>query len=54
MKKTIKKLSLSKETLCELELGTVREVAGGYNTQGGLICTFGCPNTRGTCTTKFC
>ncbi len=54
MKKKVKNLSLSKETLRKLESDTLEEVAGGANTQAGLVCTVGCPNTRGTCSTFFC
>jgi hypothetical protein len=54
MKKNLKHLKLSKETLRKLESNTLQEVAGGVNTQAGRVCTVGCPNTRGTCTTFFC
>ncbi len=54
MKKMIKQVRLAKETLHGLESGTMVEVVGGINTQAGRICTVGCPNTRGTCSTIYC
>ena len=54
MRKTVKKLSLAKETICELKTGSLREAAGQANTEAGRVCTVTCPNTKGTCTTFFC
>jgi len=53
MKKTIKKLSLSKETLCELD--TLGEVAGGATTACDTVfCTRTCTTSHNTCTTFLC
>jgi hypothetical protein len=61
MKKTVKKLSLSKETLRTLD--TLGEVVGGVVTQvatcpaftcNTCLCTKTCGTSHGTCTTYFC
>jgi hypothetical protein len=51
MKKTIKKLNLSKETLYELD--TLAEVVGGATTTSSL-CTKSCTGSHNTCTTFLC
>jgi hypothetical protein len=50
MKKTPKKLRLSKETLCELD--TLKDVAGGATFTN--LCTRTCNTSHNTCTTFLC
>ena len=53
MKKTIKKLSLSKETLCELD--ALVGVAGGATAACNTVfCTRSCTGSHNTCTTFLC
>ena len=55
MKKTVKKLSLAKETLCGLD--TLAEVAGGATAGvacNSLRCTNTCTTSHNTCTTFLC
>lgn len=55
MKKTLKNLRLSKETICGLDHLTLGEVAGGA-TAGcdSTLCTRTCTGSYNTCTTFLC
>ena len=58
MKKQIKKLSLSKKTISNLEAGQLKNLVGGNATNGAFCntgkCTQRCYPTHGNCLTYTC
>lgn len=53
MKKSVKKLRLSRETVRSLEPGQMENIAAGIDRSEIITSCNGC-NTRNTCTSRLC
>ncbi len=54
MKKKIKKLTLNRETLVQLDQGDLQGVAGGYTPRCQYSGQQTCNTCEGVCTTNYC